>query len=67
MGNAAIASGDFIQGQGDPAGRQKATPALGRDAIQHWLPPWERFVPSLYPQINTPKHHFLSRGFAAGT
>lgn len=38
IGNAAIALGDFTQGQGNPAGRQMAIPALGRAAVQHWFP-----------------------------
>lgn len=61
MGNAGIASGDFTQGQGDPAGRQMAIPALAPSLVS-----WERSVPSLCLHVNTPKHHFLSHGYAAG-
>jgi len=60
MENAAIDSGDFTQGQGDPAGRKMAIPALA-----YILVSWERSVPSFCPRINTPKHHFLSHGYAA--
>lgn len=62
MGNTGIASGDFTQGQGDPASRQMAIPALAPILVS-----WERSVPSLCLHINTPKHHFLSHGYAAGT
>lgn len=34
MGNTAVASGDFTQGQGNPAGRQMAIPALRRAPVR---------------------------------
>lgn len=65
--NAAVASGDFIQGQGDPGSKW---PSLLQEELQFSTGSHLSLLgkscsfPSLCPHINTPKHHFLSHGYA---